>query len=139
MAYIWQELMSEHQLECQMRKGLVAIVVSFALIALGCATEMVPVSATIDSPVRVSIVVGDTVRVLTKHGDRLTFRVTEINEDALAGDDESVRYDDMAFVEKRTKRKLGAEERLAAGAFLVVIAGAVTYLGGNGIDVADFF
>jgi len=122
-----------------MRKGLVAIVVSFALIALGCATEMVPVSATIDSPVRVSIMVGDTVRVLTKHGDRLTFRVTEINEDALAGDDESVRYDDMAFVEKRTKRKLGAEERLAAGAFLVVIAGAVTYLGGNGIDVADFF
>jgi hypothetical protein len=120
-----------------MKKGLVAIVVSSALLTLGCATDMVPVSDTNDSPIRVSIVIGDTVRVLTKYGDRVTFRVTEITEEVLAGGNESVRYDDMAFVEKRTNRKLNNQESIAVGATLLIAAGAVMYLGGNGVDVSD--
>ena len=54
----------------------IVLLVLVAHIAAGCVSTMVPVTETDDSPIRVSIAVGDTVRVLTKHGDRPTFRVT---------------------------------------------------------------
>jgi hypothetical protein len=115
------------------------LLVLIALVAAGCATTMVPVSETGDSPIRVSIAVGDTVRVLTKHGDRPTFQVTDISEEVLFGDDQSIRYDDMAFLEKRTRRDANAGEVAASSVILIIFAGVVTYLGANGIDVTDFY
>lgn len=83
---------------------------------------MVPVSSTDESRVRISIAVGDTVRVLTKYGDRPTFRVTDITEQALIGKGQNVSFDDMAFVEKRVR---GAMKNGALAAILVIAAGAV--------------
>lgn len=98
--------------------------VVFVLMALisGCETTMVPVSNTNDAPLRLSIAVGDTVRVLTKYGDRPTFKVIDITEIALIGKDQSIRYADMAFVEKES-RKAASESVLAV--FLVLALGAV--------------
>jgi hypothetical protein len=105
-----------------MQKLCVPVV--FALMALisGCATTMVPVLDTNAAPLRLSIAVGDTVRVLTKYGDRPTFKVLDITEIALIGKDQSIRYDDMAFVEKKS-RKADAESVLAVS--LVLALGAV--------------
>jgi len=116
-------------------RPMVAVVL-FALVTAGCATIMVPVANTGDSPIRVSVAVGDTVRVLTKHGDRPTFQVTDITEETLIGDNQSIRYDDMAFVEKRTRHKAKA---IAGGVILVIFAGAVTYEGLSTIGIPSVY
>ena len=100
----------------------------FVLMALnsGCETTMVPVSDTNAAPLRLSITVGDTIRVLTKYGDRPTFKVVDVTETALIGKDQSIRYDDMAFVEKES-RKAASESALAV--ILVLALGAVVVEG----------
>ena len=66
-----------------MQKKWGPVVVALMILISGCDTVMVPLSGTNDSPLRLSIAVGDTVRVLTKYGDRPTFEVTDITENAL--------------------------------------------------------
>ncbi|MCH6548510.1 MAG: hypothetical protein IH812_01605 [Proteobacteria bacterium] len=102
--------------------------VVFVLMALisGCETTLVPVSDTNDAPLRLSIAVGDTVRVLTKYGDRPTFKVIDITEIALIGKDQSIRYADMAFVEKESRK---AASKSALAFFLVLALGAVAVEG----------
>jgi hypothetical protein len=97
------------------------VLVLIALIS-GCVTTMEPVPDTNAAPLRLSIAVGDKVRVLTKYGDRPTFKVLDITETALIGKDQSIRYDDMAFVEKKS-RKAASENALAVS--LVLALGAV--------------
>ena len=88
----------------------------------GCANTMQPISETESSTVRVSVVVGDTVRVLTKNGDRQTFKVTEITEETLDGKEQSIRYDAMAFVEKRVSDRK-KEDKIAASVIFTMIGG----------------
>ena len=98
--------------------------VVFVVMALNisCETTMVPMSDTNSAPLRLSIAVGDTVRVLTKNGDRPTYEITDITEIALIGKDQNIRYADMAFVEKKSRK--AAPER-ALTVFLVLALGAV--------------
>lgn len=105
-----------------MNMNRVPLVMILVIAVLGCQSTMEPVSGPGDPPVQLSIVVGDTVRVLTKHGDRPTFKVTDITEDALIGEKHSVRYEDMAFVEKRSE---GIRRANTVGAVLALVAGAV--------------
>ena len=109
-----------------MQKKWVLVVFALMVLNSGCETTMVPVSNTNDSPLRLSISVGDTVRVLTKYGDRLTFEVTDITENALIGRDQNIRYDDMAFVERRSREATAGN---ALAVILVVAAGAVVVEG----------
>lgn len=102
------------------------VVVALMVLISGCETVMVPVSGTNDSPLRLSIAVGDTVRVLTKYGDRPTFEVTDITEDSLIGRDQNIRYDDMAFVERRSREATAGN---ALAVILVIAAGAVAVEG----------
>ena len=106
----------------------IKLLVVFLLMALisGCVTAMVPVPDTNAAPLRLSIAVGDTVRVLTKYGDRPTFKVLDITETALIGKDQSIRYDDMAFIEKESRM---AASESALGVFLVLALGAVAVEG----------
>ena len=104
-----------------MHKRVLAAI-ALMVLSSGCQNTMVPVANTNDSPLRLSIAVGDTVRVLTKHGDRPTFKVTDISEEALFGRKQTIRYDDMAFVERRSTQRVTAN---AAAVILVVVAGAV--------------
>jgi len=55
----------------------------------------------------VEVAIGDTVRVLTKYGERPVFEVTEISAEALVGADIRIAYDDMVFVERLTVSGIG--------------------------------
>lgn len=96
--------------------------VPFLLVLVACQTTMVPVDGTSDDSVRVAVSVGDTVRVLTKYGERPTFEVTSVTEVALVGDDHHIPYNDMAFVEIRHRETKPGN---VAGVILVFAAGAV--------------
>lgn len=95
--------------------------VSALVLASGCITTMVPVSNAELSAERVTISVGDTVRVLTKRGERPTFRVVEVSETALTGDGYAIPYTDMAFVERRRR----AVVQSVAAVTLAIASGAV--------------
>lgn len=112
--------------DTKMQKKWGPVVVALMVLISGCETVMVPVSGTNDSPLRLSIAVGDTVRVLTKYGDRPTFEVTDITENALIGRDQNIRYDDMAFVERRSREATAGN---ALAVILVIAAGAVAVEG----------
>lgn len=112
--------------DTKMQKKWGPVVVALMVLISGCETVMVPVSGTNDSPLRLSIAVGDTVRVLTKYGDRPTFEVTDITEDSLIGRDQNIRYDDMAFVERRSREATAGN---ALAVILVIAAGAVAVEG----------
>ena len=112
--------------------------VALAIYVAGCTTTMQPIPDTEASTVHISIVVGDTVRVLTKHGDRQTFKVTEITEHTLDGARQSIRYDEMAFVEKRV-RDSRKEDGLAASVILMMVSGIVIGSAVNGIDIPPLY
>ena len=112
--------------DTKMQKKWGPVVAALMVLISGCETVMVPVSGTNDSPLRLSIAVGDTVRVLTKYGDRPTFEVTDITENALIGRDQNIRYDDMAFVERRSREATAGN---ALAVILVIAAGAVAVEG----------
>lgn len=114
----------------------IAGVALLTLVTTSCATWMVPVADNADSPVRISVTVGDTVRILTKHGERPTFLITEITEEALVGKDQRIRYDEMAFVEKRA-RKRSVSEDVATGAMLVVVGSLVVLASLGSVDFFD--
>lgn len=109
-----------------MRPKWALLVLIGMLLNSGCAPVMMPVTKTDDSPVNVSIAIGDTVRVLTKHGDRPTFKVTEITEQSLIGKDRDIPYADMAFVEKRVSGS--SPEGHATAVTLGMAAGLVFFV-----------
>jgi hypothetical protein len=111
-----------------------SFVVVLAAGIVGCTSTMQPISGTEASMVHVAIVVGDTVRVLTKNGDRQTFKVTEITADTLDGEGQSIRYDEMAFVEKRVPDSK-KEDKVAASVILTLLAGIVVGITLNDIDI----
>jgi hypothetical protein len=87
---------------------------------------MKPVADTTEGLVRVELSVGDTVRVLTKSGERPRFRETQIEPDFLEGDDVRIPYDDMVFVEKKLVfRKPLAASAVAASVVLVQLADGI--------------
>ena len=81
-----------------MKNSRIPAIVTFTALIAGCAPVMMPVSITEESPASVSISIGDTVRVLTKYGDRPTFKVTEITENSLSGKGQNILYEDMAML-----------------------------------------
>ena len=85
-----------------MRKYQIPLILVLTALFAGCGTVMEPISNTDESQIRISIAVGDTVRVLTKYGDRPTFEVTDITDKSLIGKNVDIRFADMAFLEKRT-------------------------------------
>jgi len=105
-----------------MQKRQKPIVVALLFLISSCQSTMEPISDTDELPLQLSIAVGDTVRVLTKYGDRPTFEVTEVTEDALTGREQSIRYDDMAFVEKRSG--MGSQGNTLT-VILAIVGGAV--------------
>jgi hypothetical protein len=83
---------------------------------------MIPASNDDASSQQVTISIGDTVRVLTKYGDRPTFKVSDISETALTGENQVIFYDDIAFVEKRV-REITNTSTLSV--ILVIVSGTV--------------
>ncbi len=111
-----------------MRGNLAVIVVSVAAMLTACAARMTPVSGTDASSVSITVAVGDTVRVLTKHGDRPTFRVVDISNDMLIGEAHQVRFEDMAFVEKRVAGRAADGQPGPLAVVLMVALGTVAVL-----------
>ncbi len=110
-------------------KQVVVSLVVFSLLNAGCATRMVPVTGTDEMSVSITVAVGDTVRVLTKYGDRPIFQVTDINSDALIGKDQQIHFADMAFVEKQVPGRPRDGEPSALAVVLLVAASTVTVMG----------
>lgn len=109
-----------------MKLNQTIFIFSLMVLIAGCETTMVPITDTQGSPLRLLIAVGDTVRVLTKYGDRPTFEVTDITETVLIGKNQSIRYDDMAFVEKQSRQ---GPKRSSLAVILVLVVGAVVVEG----------
>lgn len=107
-----------------MRGRPISVLLSLPLL-LACAPPMVPLAGPDDDFKRVSVSVGDTVRVLTKYGERPIFEVTDITEDALVGENQRIPYSEMAFLELKQGRTL--DRRQALTAVLVLTAGAVAF------------
>ncbi len=90
-----------------------------------CSTTMRQIPFDADGKAAASVAVGDTVRVLTKDGDRRTFKVTDITMTTLIGEDIEIALSDIEFLEKRYgattgKRTTAALLAIAAGALIVV-------------------
>lgn len=92
----------------------------------GCASRMIPVSGTDEPSVSITVAVGDSVRVLTKHGERPTYMVTDITKEALIGADQQIRFEDMAFVEKRVRGQAADGQPGALAVVLMVVASTVS-------------
>ena len=101
-----------------MQMRLTPVVIFLLAFLASCVTTMEPVGDPDASTLRLSITVGDTVRVLTKYGDRSTFKVLEITGKSLVGKREDIQFDDMAFVEKRVSTVSG---KSAATVVLAII------------------
>ena len=100
---------------------LTALLVVQVVTSFGCAAGMRPASEIDETgEIRVEVAVGDTVRVLTKYGERPTFKLTEIDSEGLAGDGQRIPYSDMVFVER-----LATSPGESAVVALFIAAGAV--------------
>jgi hypothetical protein len=117
----------------RMQNAWTPVVLALIVLIFGC--SMVPVPDTADVPLRLSVAVGDTVRVLTKYGDRPTFKVTDVTETALIGRNHSIFYDDMAFVEKWS----GPSAQSTVVVVLLLVGGAVLVeeMRGMGAGIPD--
>ena len=105
------------------RERTKGILLSFLLVQIGmgsgCVTSMEPVSEIDDTgEISIEVALGDTVRVLTKYGERPTIEVTEVGAEALVGNGRRILYADMVFVERLT-----ASPVETAAYLLVIIPG----------------
>jgi len=90
----------------------------------GCIKGMQPASVIDETgEIRIEVSVGDTVRVLTKYGERPIFEVTEIGPEAMVGAGRQIPYADMVFVEK-----LSASPVESAVVALSIADGVVRFL-----------
>ncbi len=99
------------------------IFVLLALSVAGCVHTMEPVSE--GTQIRVQLSIGDTVRVLTKDSERLTFRVAALEPDVLVGEDagDSIRvpYEDIVFLERREFNRDATAMFVAGGVIIAVL------------------
>ena len=71
---------------------------NFILISCASYTKLIPEPPNIQS----SLEIGDTVKVLTKDGREIEFKITEISPDELIGENESVKFDEISQLELMT-------------------------------------
>lgn len=97
-----------------------------ALLAAGClgsgCTTLQPVVLT-HSAAHPELRVGDDVRVRTTRGETLTFEVSALDDDGLAGRDVRVRYAEIEQLQVRRISKGRTTAAVVATAALVVLAG----------------
>lgn len=91
-----------------------------------CSTSMRQIPFDAEGTVAASVAVGDTVRVLTKDGDRQTFKVTDITMTTLIGEDIEIAFSDIEVLEKRYA---GATGKTTTTALLAIAAGALIVVG----------
>lgn len=80
--------------------------------------------ATTSDGIRAVINVGDTVRVTTPSGQQSTFRVTEIDNESIAGEDERHMLTQVASLERREVNR--------SAAWVVVGVAAIAAASGSG-------
>ena len=83
-----------------------------------------PVADFGEGPIRVEVAVGDSLRVLTKDGERPRFRVEAIHADGLSGEGIRVKYDEMVFVETLTFSP-GKTAAIGSAVILIIFAGKI--------------
>lgn len=91
-----------------------------------CSTTMRQIPFDAEGSVAASVAVGDTVRVLTKDGERRTFKVTDITMTTLLGKDVEIAFADIEILEKRYA---GATGKTTTTALLAIAAGALIVVG----------
>lgn len=106
------------------------VVAIFLLVLLlgtaACTATMRQVPFDADGSVAANVAVGDTVRILTKNGDRQSFKVTDITMRTLIGEDVEIAFSDIEIIEKRIS---GVNGKGATTAMLAIAAGALIVVG----------
>ena len=96
---------------------------ALAVVLLGCPScarlEAVPITAP-----DAQQLIGQDIRVTTIDGQVLEFRLLDVTEDALGGDFQHVRFEDVALLERRGKG-LPRDACLLAGGMVGAAAGAL--------------
>lgn len=76
-------------------------VTTFILICLLAGCAMQPISGPQDDPRQMAVHEGDTLRILTKDGQRRTVKVTQIDSTGVGSKEEHILFSDMVLVERR--------------------------------------
>jgi hypothetical protein len=109
-------------------KAIVALVVALSCAWTSACTSMhtVPVPGTQVPPVAV----GEEVSVTTVDGQKLKFKVTGVEPDALAGAGVRVRYSDIAKLEVRRhdRNETGTVVAVVGGALVVALGYALSHM-----------
>lgn len=120
---------------------VVAGVILSGLILAGCVPwgRMVTIADTTSGQgiTRVTISEGDRLRILTRQGDRPTFVVTAIDEEALHGRRHRVAYVDMVLIERH--HQTDAEKTAMAGLAVAAAASVVLLISESGAVVPSGF
>lgn len=119
-----------------MQKIRLPSILALALCLAACV--MRPVDPSKNEQKGIFVYPGDVVRVLTKHGERPTFRVVTVEKEALVGKDVRIAYEDMVFVEKRTVSSPAVTGGLMGGIMYVQIINAGLGMVYGGINTAFF-
>ncbi|NND60735.1 MAG: hypothetical protein HKN49_10750 [Gammaproteobacteria bacterium] len=63
------------------------------------------------------ILEGDYIRILTSDGQRRAFRVVDVNDEAIEGEDVRITYPEIVFIESRqaSRRKMATGAAVGAG------------------------
>ena len=116
------------------KKGKIIWIIVFGLVFSSC-TSYKPID--IQDKFKDKVQKGDTVRIITKDGRELVFKVLDIDEESITGENQQVSFDEIARMEKRQISK-GKTTALGGGlivggflAFATVMAIAfVSFMGG---------
>lgn len=77
---------------------IITLGLNFILLSCASYTKLIPEPPNIQS----SLEIGNNVKILTKDGREIEFRITEIRSDELIGDNERVKFDEISQLELMT-------------------------------------
>ncbi len=103
-------------------RSAVATFICASLLLSGCST-MQGVAVPTQPGEKMVLQVGDEVNVQTRSGQTLAFKVTQIEDDALAGKDVRVRYRDIDNIQVRRV------EKTSKGTVVVIVVGVALAAG----------
>lgn len=116
-------------MEIRLWKRAVATLVAVAYLA-GCSSlQNVPVGRSMAHP---EVEVGESVVVTTKNGEKKSFTVTAVENDALVGANARVAYADMQRLEVRREGTMSGKKGLLIGAAVLGVIAVAAAAGGGG-------
>lgn len=112
-------------------KRALALVTASIFLATGCTSlQSVPLKRAQQGIERPDVQVGEKVVVTTNDGKKHEFKVTAIENDALAGANERVAYTDIAAIDAQRASASGSKTALIVG--IAVAVGILAAAGGGG-------